>query len=99
MSLGRGAVFSSSLKQKLNAKSSTEGDLVGSHDSLSVVFWSKNLIGYQGYTLEHKNVCRYNKSAKLMENNGRESSSRRTKMHPGTVFFIMDQIYQGDVEF
>eukprot|EP00957_Ditylum_brightwellii_P090522 6893427-Ditylum_brightwellii.AAC.1 len=38
--LGRGAVFSSSTKQKLNTKSSTEAKIVGVGDLMLQVFWT-----------------------------------------------------------
>ena len=58
MILGWGAVLRSSLNQKLNVKSSTEGELVGAHDGLSVVFWKNNFIAAQGYTVEHDHFIR-----------------------------------------
>ena len=77
--LGQSAVLSSSLKQKLNVKSSTEGELVGARDGMSVVLWSKHFIKAQGYTVEHNKLYQDNKSTILMENNGRASSSEQKK--------------------
>ena len=37
MSLGRGSIYSRSVKQKLNTKSSTEADLVGASDDASQI--------------------------------------------------------------
>ena len=47
MNLARGAVIISSLKQKLSIKISTEGELVGSHDGMSMVLWSNHFIESQ----------------------------------------------------
>ena len=41
MSLGKGSVLSKSTKQKLNVRSSTEGELVGADDMLGYVLWGK----------------------------------------------------------
>jgi len=40
MMLGKGAVYSSSFKQKLNTKSSTEAELVGIDDTIGQVLWT-----------------------------------------------------------
>ena len=58
MSLGRVAVLSSSLKQKLNVNSSTEGVIVGAYNGLIVVLWSKRFIGYQGFMADHNILSR-----------------------------------------
>ena len=42
--LGRGTVLRSSLKQKLNVKSSIERELVGAHYGPIMVFWRNNSI-------------------------------------------------------
>ena len=41
MSLGKGSVLRKSTKQKLNVRSSTEGELVGADDMLGYVIWGK----------------------------------------------------------
>ena len=76
MSLGQGVVLILSLHQKLNLKSSTEWELVGAHDGLSLVFWSKKFIEAQGYTVQHNKFHQNNDSTILLENNGRASISK-----------------------
>ena len=41
MSMGKGAVMSSSWKQKLNTRSSTEAELVASDGALTSLVWTK----------------------------------------------------------
>ena len=41
-------------------KSSTEGDLIGVHDGLGVLLWSKYFIGAQGYTMEYNKLYKDN---------------------------------------
>ena len=47
MSLGNGAILSSYLKQKLNMKRYIEGELLGAHYVMSIVFCSNHLIESQ----------------------------------------------------
>ena len=41
MTMGKGAIISDSLKQKVNARSSTESKIVGVNDEISKVIWAK----------------------------------------------------------
>ena len=47
MTLGKGMVISGSTKQKINARSSTEAELVGKDDYVSKVLWTKLFIEEQ----------------------------------------------------
>ena len=51
MSLGKGAVINFSRKQKLNVRSSAEGELVGVDDALPWILWCRYFIEAQGYTV------------------------------------------------
>jgi hypothetical protein len=51
LTFGRGAVISSSNKQKLNTKSSTESELVGLYDKTGDILWTCNFLEAQGYYL------------------------------------------------
>ena len=53
MSLGRGAVLNSYLKQKFNVKSYTEGKIVEAQNVLGVAVWRKYFIEYQVYMVDH----------------------------------------------
>ena len=69
-SLGRGEVVSLYLNQKLNTKISTQGELVGSHERLHIVLWSKHFIEYQGYMIYHNKLYLDCKSTTFVESNG-----------------------------
>ena len=97
-SLGRGAVLSSSMKQKMNTKSSTESELVGAYDGLSLILWSRYFIEAQGYTINHNILYQDNQSTMLLQRNGRASSTKRTKHINARYFFIKDKIERGEVE-
>jgi hypothetical protein len=49
MSMGTGALYAVSKKQKLNTKSSTETKLVGIDDVLPQALWTKYFLEAQGY--------------------------------------------------
>ena len=48
MTMGQGALYSASNKQKLNKKSSTESDLVGVDDLMPQILWIKSFLEAQG---------------------------------------------------
>ena len=98
MSLGRGACMSSSKGQKLNVRSSTEGELVGIDDVMPKMMWGKYFIEAQGYTVDH-NICyQDNKSTILLATNGRQSASSRCKHIRHRYFLVKDRIDTGDLE-
>jgi len=74
MSLGKGGIYSSSTRQKINTKSSTEAELVGVSDALNMVIWTKNFLSDQGFQVTDNVVYQDNQSAILLEANGRASS-------------------------
>ena len=98
MMMGKGAIIATSTKQKLNTRSSTESELVGAHDVMPISTWTKYFIEAQGYQVKQSIMYQDNKSCILMENNGRASSSKRTKHINVRYFFITDRIAKGDIE-
>jgi hypothetical protein len=77
--LGGGAIYSTSTRQKLNTKSSTEAELVAMDDVMPQVLWTRNFLMDQGYAVTDNIVHQDNQSAILMEKNGRASSGKRTR--------------------
>ena len=78
--MGLGSIYSNSLKQKLVARSSTEAELIGVHDILPQILSTRNyFLMSQGYPVQKNIVYQDNMSAMLLENNGRKSSTKRTK--------------------
>jgi hypothetical protein len=78
MLLGKGAVYGTSIRQKLNTKSSTEAELVAVDDVMGQILWTRNFLQAQGYKVNDTVVHQDNQSAILLEKNGRASSSKRT---------------------
>ena len=89
LSMGKGSIQAKSIKQKLNTKSSTEAELIGSDDVLPDILWTGYFLEKQGYGVYRNVMMRDNKSCMLLETNGQLSSSKRTK-HINVRYF-----YQG----
>ena len=98
MTLGGGAAVSFSHKHKLNARSSTEAELIGVDDAMPKIMWTLEMIRAQGYDVSHALLYQDNKSAILLEVNGKLSSSKKTKHIKMTFFFIKGQVEKGDVK-
>ena len=97
LSMGRGFPITSSTKQKLNTRSSTESELVGVDDAMPAILWTRNFLEAQGYGVKESIIYQDNKSAILLEKNGKASSSKRTKHINIRYFFVTDRIKKGDV--
>ena len=69
-SLSCGAIMCKSTKQKLNTKSSTEADVVGSSDYLPNTLWARMFLAEQGYELIENIFYQDNQSAIRLEKNG-----------------------------
>ena len=98
MSLGKGATISFSHKHKLNVRSSTEGELVSIYDALPAILWTRFFIEVQGYTVEENVLFQDNKSTIQLANNGRWSSSKRTKHIKVKYFLIKDYYDSGEID-
>ena len=91
MSMARGAMVTGSLKQKLNTRSSTEAELVGVDDFITKTLWTKLFLEEQGHEINKNVLCQDNKSAILLETNGKKSSGKRTRALNIRYFFVTDQ--------
>jgi hypothetical protein len=92
MTYGIGAVQSISPKQKLNTRSSTEAKLVGADDGATMILWTKLFMEAQGYEITQNILYQDNKSAMLLETNGKKSSSKRTRALNIQYLFLADQV-------
>jgi len=97
LTLGRGAPISISRKQKLNTTSSTTAELVGADDASVMILWTKLFMEAQGYPIDKNILYQDNKSAILLEENGKKSSSKRTRALNIRYFFLTDQIEKGNL--
>jgi hypothetical protein len=92
MSMGKGSVYSTSTRQKLNTKSSTEAELVGVDDVMPMILWTRQFMEGQGYQIKDNVVYQDNQSAMLLEKNGQQSSTKRTRHLDIRFFFVTDRI-------
>jgi Reverse transcriptase (RNA-dependent DNA polymerase) len=97
MSLGKGAVYGMSSKQKINTKSSCEAELVGVDDAIPMVLWTQQFLKAQGFEVTDNVVYQDNQSAILLEKNGTRSSGKRTRHLDIRYFFITDRIDKKEV--
>jgi hypothetical protein len=98
MTYGEGAIQTISRKQKLNTRSSTEAELVGADDAMTMILWTKLFLEAQGYNVGENILYQDNKSAILLETNGKKSSSKRTRALNIRYFFIADQVEKGNLK-
>jgi hypothetical protein len=94
---GDGAVQSISRKQELNTRSSTESELVGVNNVSVMILWTKLFLEEQGYDINSNILYQDNKSAIVLETNGKKSSGKRTGALNIRYFFLTDQVEKGNV--
>jgi Reverse transcriptase (RNA-dependent DNA polymerase) len=70
-SLGKGGIYGTSTRQRINAKSSTEAELIGVAEVLPQILWTQYFLEAQGYTCDDSIIYQDNKSAILLENNAK----------------------------
>jgi hypothetical protein len=97
MSLGTGVIYGTSKGQKLNVKSSTEAELVGTDDVMPQMLWTLYFLEAQGYKIEDNILYQDNKSSILLETNGRGSSGKRTRHIDVRYFFIANRVESGEI--
>ena len=95
MTLGKGAIISNSNKKKINVNSSTEGELVDTHDQLPDILHTPYFIEPQGYTIDKNLIYQAYQSTTRLEVNRRISSGNKTKHISSSFFFITDKIAKG----
>ena len=79
MNMGKGLIYSSSTRQNINTKSSTEAELVGVDDGMAIIIWMQHFLEAQGYKATDNILYQGNQSAMLLEKNGWGSSGKRTR--------------------
>ena len=97
LSLGLGAFFVKSSKQKIVTKSSTEAELVALSDMCSTVLWSREFLIAQGYDMPPAKVYQDNQSTMALIDKG-ESHSERTRHIKIRYFWVKDNVDSGDLE-
>ena len=97
MTIGEGSIITMSKKQKLNTRSSTEAELVGADDAATMILWTGLFMEQQGYSLNKNILFQDNKSAILLESNGKRSAGKRSRALNVRYFFLTDQVKKGNL--
>ena len=92
LSFGKGSPFAVSCKQKLNTRSSTEAELVGLNDAMSMILWTRRFMEAQGYMIRDNVIMQDNQSTMLLARNGQQSSGKATRHIDVRYYFVKDQI-------
>ena len=79
LTMGTGCPVVTSTKQKCNVRSLTVGELVAVDEMIGQILWTRLFMLEQGIKVSDNILYQDNKSAILLEMNGRASSSKRTK--------------------
>jgi hypothetical protein len=96
MSMGTGAVYSTSRRQKLNTKNSTKAGLVDMGDVLPQALWTKYFMEPQGYGVTTI-LNQDNQSTIKLSDNGKASSGKGARHINIPYFFITDRIARKEV--
>ena len=95
--LGKGSVISKSFKQKINTKSTTKAELVAADDISNILMWSKLFLKAQGYNYDVV-LMQDNSSTKLLLENGRGSSTKRTRHLNIRYYYLHDCVKRGELD-
>jgi len=90
MTMGSGAVISLSTKQKVNAFSLTEAELVAVDDVIAKILWTKKFIEWQGVEVKLNILYQDNTSTIKLEMNGKTSCGKMTRHFD--INYFMSQI-------
>jgi hypothetical protein len=97
LSMGKGSVYSTSTKQKLVSRSSTEAEIVGVYDVAPQLLWTTHFLEAQGMQINRTELLQDNTSSILIERNGRRSSTKRTRHMDVRFFYIKELVDSGTV--
>ena len=77
--MGTGCAVATLTKQKFNVRSSTIGELVAVDEMMAQILSTRLFMVAQGIKVTDNILYQVNRSAILLEKNGRASSSKKTK--------------------
>jgi len=97
ITLGLGAIYIQSTKQKLMSKSSTEAELIALSDALGQVIWTRNFLESLGYIMEPATILQDNMSTIAMIKNGAPTSARTRHINI-RFFFAKDRVDNGEIK-
>eukprot|EP00543_Licmophora_paradoxa_P002447 CAMPEP_0202454422 /NCGR_PEP_ID=MMETSP1360-20130828/12161_1 /ASSEMBLY_ACC=CAM_ASM_000848 /TAXON_ID=515479 /ORGANISM="Licmophora paradoxa, Strain CCMP2313" /LENGTH=190 /DNA_ID=CAMNT_0049073731 /DNA_START=1 /DNA_END=569 /DNA_ORIENTATION=- len=95
LSLGRGFPIVSSTKQKLNGRSCTETKIISVDDFMPAAVL--DTLFHAIYEVKDNILYQDNKSAIILEKNGKALSSKRTKHINIRYFFVTNKVNRGEM--
>jgi hypothetical protein len=97
LTFGMGAPVVTLTKQNLNTRSSTISEVVAVDDMIPQILWTWLFMQEQGIKVTDNILYQDNKSAILLEQNGRASSSKQIKHIKIRYYYVVDRIAKGDL--
>ena len=76
---------------------STHAELVGADDVADLILWTRLFMEDQGHHIEKNILYQDNKSAILLETNGKKSAGKRSRALNIRYFFLADQVAKGNL--
>ena len=90
-----GAIMSSSIKQKLNTRSSTEAELIAVDDFMLKILWTQNFLNGQQFPHGDCILSQDNASSIVLANKGFDSAGKRMRHMNIRFFFARDCVSRG----
>ena len=81
----------------MNTRSSTEAEVVAADEVVGSMVWTKLFLEAQGYPVKENILYQDNRSAMLLEGNGRKSAGKRSRHLNIRLFFVTDQKEKGNI--
>ncbi len=97
LTFGKGATTSSSTKQKVPSKGSTETELIGLHDKSGDILWTRHFLEAQGYKITSNIIYQVNMSTLSFAKYGHVSISKRTKHIKAKYLYVHHYLNTGDL--
>ena len=97
ITMGHGIVHGKSSVQKINTKSACKSELVAVAEYLPYLIRFRYFMQAQGYVIENNILYQDNKSAILMERNGRNSCTGNSRHINVRYFWIKDRVDNKEV--
>ena len=94
ISAGEGIICTKSSKQKLNARSSTESEIICASDFISWTLWMTQFMEKQGCPIKTNIFYQDNENAIKIEKNGQKSYSSKSRHLNVRFFLIKDHLEQ-----
>ena len=98
LTLGKGVAIAHSKKQKINTNSLTYAEMVAVYDGMNPMLWLSLFLKAQGIKVDDNILYQDNKSAILLQKNGKASSTKRTRHMNIKYFYVTDQVKQGHLK-